>query len=69
MENDLRKESFGYRAKFIQKSAEEILRNGGLEWFRRLQQLDYKDAHNTLIKLPGIGPKVGIFMFFVCKLR
>lgn len=32
--------------------------NGYLEWFEKLQNLDYKDAHVELTKLTGIGPKV-----------
>lgn len=58
VEAHLRQLSFGYRAKYIQKSAEEILAKGDLEWFRKLQQLDYKEAHRELLTLTGIGPKV-----------
>lgn len=58
VEAELRSASFGYRAKFIQKSAEEILAKGNLEWFQRIQQLDYKEAHQELTQLTGIGPKV-----------
>lgn len=54
----MRLAKFGYRAKFIQKCAAEILTNGNLDWFAKLQKLDYKDAHGELIKLTGIGPKV-----------
>lgn len=73
MEAKLRQESFGYRAKFIQKSAEEILEKGGLEWFHKLERLDYKDAHSELIGLTGIGPKVytnigteEFYLFLIC---
>ncbi|XP_062712612.1 N-glycosylase/DNA lyase-like [Aedes albopictus] len=58
VEQHLRQLSFGYRAKYIQKSAEEILAKGDLEWFRKLQQMDYKEAHRELVTLTGIGPKV-----------
>lgn len=61
VEAELRQELFGYRAKFIQKSAEEIMKKGGLEWLQKLEQLHYKDAHSELIKLTGIGPKVSNF--------
>lgn len=60
MEIKLRKESFGYRAKFIQRSAAEIAEKGGLEWFSKIQDMDYKSAHTELITLTGIGPKVSI---------
>lgn len=58
VDGHLRQLGFGYRAKYIQKSAEEILANGGLEWFGKLRQLDYKEAHRELLTLTGIGPKV-----------
>ncbi|XP_037038372.1 N-glycosylase/DNA lyase [Bradysia coprophila] len=58
VEGQLRSASFGYRAKFIQKSAAEVVANGNLEWFHQLQELDYKAAHQELTKLTGIGPKV-----------
>lgn len=60
VEDRLRKESFGYRAKFIQRSAAEIDAKGGLEWFARIQEMDYKSAHTELVSLTGIGPKVSI---------
>ncbi|XP_014360721.2 N-glycosylase/DNA lyase [Papilio machaon] len=49
---------FGYRAKFIQKSAAQIVEWGGEEWFDTLQNMKYKDARQELMKLCGIGPKV-----------
>ncbi|XP_049535225.1 N-glycosylase/DNA lyase [Anopheles darlingi] len=58
VEGRLRELGFGYRAKYIQGSAAKILSLGGLEWFRRLTELDYKAARTELIGLPGIGPKV-----------
>ncbi|XP_065081683.1 N-glycosylase/DNA lyase [Ochlerotatus camptorhynchus] len=58
VDDHLRQLSFGYRAKYIQKSAEEILAKGNLEWFRKLRHLDYKEAHRELLTLTGIGPKV-----------
>lgn len=58
VEGQLRAASFGYRAKFIQKSAAEVLAKGNLEWFHKLQGLDYKEAHKELTQLTGIGPKV-----------
>lgn len=58
VEQELRNESFGYRAKFIQRSAAEIKEKGGLQWFQAIQEMDYKNAHAELMKLTGIGPKV-----------
>ncbi|XP_065199831.1 N-glycosylase/DNA lyase [Planococcus citri] len=56
--SDLQKAAFGYRAKFIQQSANKIMEFGGQEWINRLEKLPYKEAKAELIKLPGIGAKV-----------
>lgn len=58
VEQELRNESFGYRAKFIQRAAVEINEKGGLEWFQKVQNMTYKEAHAELVTLTGIGPKV-----------
>ncbi|XP_063833008.1 N-glycosylase/DNA lyase [Ostrinia nubilalis] len=58
VEAKLRELGFGYRAKFIQKSAAQIVEWGGIEWFNSLQDMTYKDARQELMKLYGIGPKV-----------
>lgn len=58
VEQQLRSEAFGYRAKFIQRAAAEIGDRGGLEWFEKIQNMSYKEAHAELITLTGIGPKV-----------
>ncbi|KOB67824.1 putative N-glycosylase/DNA lyase, partial [Operophtera brumata] len=58
VESELRNLGFGYRAKFIQKSASQIVEWGGCDWFKSLQDMKYKDARVELMKLHGIGPKV-----------
>uniref|UniRef100_A0A182QC32 N-glycosylase/DNA lyase n=1 Tax=Anopheles farauti TaxID=69004 RepID=A0A182QC32_9DIPT len=58
VEETLRTLGFGYRAKYIQRSAEQIQKLGELHWFRSLCELDYKTAHKELRSLSGIGPKV-----------
>lgn len=58
VEQDLRKASFGYRAKFIQKSAEMIQSLGGETWLQSLQSKPYTEAKAALMQLPGIGAKV-----------
>ncbi|GAB0092957.1 N-glycosylase/DNA lyase [Sergentomyia squamirostris] len=58
VEADLRENGFGYRAKFIQKSAQQIVEKGGLEWFGELEKKEYKEAREELMSLTGIGPKV-----------
>lgn len=58
VEEKLRNLGFGYRAKYIQKSAKEIVEKGGLKWFQTLSEMSYEDAHKELTSLTGIGPKV-----------
>lgn len=58
IETKLRELGFGYRAKFIQASAREIIENGGLKWLQEIQNMNYHEAHSELTKLTGIGPKV-----------
>lgn len=58
VEANLRQLGFGYRAKFIQKSASQIIEFGGDKWFKSLQDMEYNEARQELMKLTGIGPKV-----------
>uniref|UniRef100_A0A1B6MEG0 N-glycosylase/DNA lyase n=1 Tax=Graphocephala atropunctata TaxID=36148 RepID=A0A1B6MEG0_9HEMI len=58
VENKLRKESFGYRAKYLHQSATKIVDNGGELWLEKLQSLPYLEAKQQLMTLPGIGAKV-----------
>ncbi|KAJ1558144.1 8-oxoguanine glycosylase ogg1, partial [Nowakowskiella sp. JEL0078] len=59
-EVDLRNLGFGYRAKYIEKTAKMILENGGKDWLFSLRTLDYQSANNELKKLFYllVGPKV-----------
>ncbi|GBP00584.1 hypothetical protein EVAR_76879_1 [Eumeta japonica] len=58
VESRLRELGFGYRAKFIQKSASQIIEFGAKKWFDSLMNMEYKEARQELMKLHGIGPKV-----------
>ncbi|KAJ8681203.1 hypothetical protein QAD02_016990 [Eretmocerus hayati] len=61
VEDILRKEGFGYRARYIAKSAQKLLTLGGKEWLLKLCKDSgaiYEDARENLMSLPGIGPKV-----------
>jgi len=58
VEQKLRQNGFGYRAKYISKAAQQIATQGGNKWFEELKQMDYQDAKKHLIGLTGIGPKV-----------
>lgn len=58
VEENLRELGFGYRAKYIKRSAAEIIEKGGLKWFQKLIEMPYEIAHKELMTLSGIGPKV-----------
>ncbi|XP_071545748.1 N-glycosylase/DNA lyase [Panulirus ornatus] len=58
VEEKLREQGFGYRAKFIHKSAQMIMEKGGEAWLHSLRSLPYQDCHSQLMCLNGIGAKV-----------
>lgn len=58
VEPALRAAKFGYRAKFIQQSAKQIVDLGGTEWFAGLRTMPYAQVRAELTQLSGIGPKV-----------
>ncbi|KAF9116361.1 Carbon-nitrogen hydrolase [Mortierella sp. AM989] len=59
VEETLRNSGFGYRAKYIANTAKMIndMENGE-EWLMSLRALPYEEAHNALLTLQGVGPKV-----------
>ncbi|KAF9585240.1 8-oxoguanine glycosylase ogg1 [Lunasporangiospora selenospora] len=59
VEETLRRLGFGYRAKYISSSAKyiEAMENGD-EWLHGLRKLPYESAHEALLALSGVGPKV-----------
>ncbi|XP_054634957.1 N-glycosylase/DNA lyase [Dunckerocampus dactyliophorus] len=54
----LRELGFGYRARFLQKSAKQILDNHGPKWLEGLRNVPYVEARDALRALPGVGTKV-----------
>ncbi|KAI4467900.1 8-oxoguanine dna glycosylase [Holotrichia oblita] len=58
VEMKLRENGFGYRAKYISKSIEMIVENGGFNWLEKLKAMKYEDAKKNLMILTGIGAKV-----------
>jgi len=53
--NNLQACGVGYRAKYIIKAAEMILNEIKME---KLAKMNYEDAFDTILELPGVGPKV-----------
>ncbi|XP_028265667.1 N-glycosylase/DNA lyase isoform X2 [Parambassis ranga] len=54
----LRDLGFGYRARFLQQSAKQILDTRGLQWLEGLRKAPYLEARDALRTLPGVGTKV-----------
>ncbi|XP_036389353.1 N-glycosylase/DNA lyase [Megalops cyprinoides] len=54
----LRDLGFGYRARFLQQSARQILDTHGTDWLQRLRSAPYLEARDALRSLPGVGLKV-----------
>jgi len=53
---DLRSCRVGYRAKYIIQASKMVQNEIDLE---KIRNMDYKTAFNTILKIPGVGPKVG----------
>lgn len=61
MENLLRTEGFGYRAAYIANAAKKLKELGGREWLNKLHRSNggsYERSRESLVTLPGVGPKV-----------
>ncbi|KJE97506.1 DNA N-glycosylase [Capsaspora owczarzaki ATCC 30864] len=58
VEERLRELGFGYRAKFIEQAAKQVLKLGGSEWLLQQRALPYVTARTNLVQLQGVGPKV-----------
>ncbi|KAB7503418.1 N-glycosylase/DNA lyase [Armadillidium nasatum] len=58
VQEKLRHLGFGYRAKYIEMSANVIHEKGGVDWLNHLRELSYEEAHSQILELPGVGSKV-----------
>ncbi|XP_029974498.1 N-glycosylase/DNA lyase [Salarias fasciatus] len=58
VEARLRDLGFGYRARFLQQSAKQILETHGQDWLDGLRKVSYMEARDALRSLPGVGTKV-----------
>ncbi|KAI5847213.1 DNA glycosylase [Morchella snyderi] len=57
VEGKLRNLGFGYRARYIHQTA-QIVATHGKDWLHGLRQVPYQEAHEALLELRGVGPKV-----------
>lgn len=58
VESKLKENGFGYRAKYISKSAQLIAEAGADTWIEKLKAMTYDNAKKTLMSLTGVGAKV-----------
>ncbi|XP_055024708.2 N-glycosylase/DNA lyase isoform X2 [Misgurnus anguillicaudatus] len=58
VEMRLRDLGFGYRARFLQQSAQIIMNSHGPDWLKSLRSAPYMQARDALRALPGVGLKV-----------
>jgi len=58
VEERLRELGFGYRAKYIQQSAQRLVSLGGPPWLLGLRDKPLLEARADLMQLAGVGPKV-----------
>ncbi|XP_063076616.1 N-glycosylase/DNA lyase isoform X1 [Engraulis encrasicolus] len=58
VEQCLRDLGFGYRARFLQQSAQLILDSHSPDWLQQLRKASYEEAREALRTLPGVGVKV-----------
>ncbi|BDI34347.1 8-oxoguanine DNA glycosylase [Capsulimonas corticalis] len=63
---DLQSLGVGYRARYLQTSARQILANGGAPWLLSLRDASYEDAKAALLPLTGIGEKVADCIVLFC---
>ncbi|KAA8893467.1 DNA glycosylase [Sphaerosporella brunnea] len=58
VEQKLRGLGFGYRAKYIAAAAKMVVEDRPEGWLMGLREVGYREAHEALLQLPGVGPKV-----------
>lgn len=67
IEARLRELGFGYRARFLQQSAQLILDTHSPDWLLQLRRAPYKEAREALRTLPGVGLKVTLRLLFLWR--
>ncbi|MFH4983714.1 hypothetical protein AB6A40_010423 [Gnathostoma spinigerum] len=58
MEEKLKANGFGYRARYLSQTAKTLVEFGGESWLNELRSNDYETVKKKLLSLPGVGPKV-----------
>ena len=55
---DMMRLGLGYRARFLQATAQRVMENGGATWLHTLRAAPYAEAKAALLTLPGVGAKI-----------
>ena len=55
---EMRTLGLGYRARFIQAAARQVVTGGGAAWLHGLRHVPYPTAKAALRGLPGVGEKI-----------
>lgn len=58
VEEQLRQLGFGYRAKYVWKSAQQLLGAGGGSFLESLRTVSHAEAQQRLVQFSGVGTKV-----------
>ena len=71
LERELRALSFGYRAAYIANAVTFLSKQepNGTAWLLGLRKVPYEEAKQSLLQIPGIGPKVRCLNNFFEKQR
>lgn len=66
-ESELRACGLGYRARFVKETAGKLAEAPG--WEARIVRAPYAEAHDWLVALPGVGPKIAdcVLLFGAAK--
>ena len=59
VEQKLREVGFGYRAKYISQTAKYISKEHSPSFLHQLREVSYEEAKKELMKMNGVGAKVG----------
>ena len=62
VESRLRALGFGYRAKYISKTAQMLQSKNDDQWLYKLRAEPYDVARESLLELSGVGPKVSFVL-------
>ncbi|MCW3060637.1 MAG: ogg1 [Capsulimonas sp.] len=63
---DLQALGVGYRARYLQATARQVVAHGGAPWLLALRDAPYEDAKAALLTLTGVGEKIADCVCLFC---